>query len=156
MKTKTETLENTSVRLGLAIQRLRARMRAESQNSGGWGLSQLLILKRIIERGPVTANEIARSEHLRPQSVAETVTALKADGLIRTAPDPNDDRKVLLTATKAGHAVIDEVVTARAAWLHRAVEQVVSPDELDDLVRAIDLLNRLADCDTGSAERDRK
>jgi DNA-binding MarR family transcriptional regulator len=144
----------TVVELGLAIKRLRARMRAESPSSGGWTISQLAILSRIIERGPITASALAELEHVRPQSIAETVRALRADELVVATPDPADGRKVLLTATDAGRAALDEVRSARGAWLQHAVEAVIEPGERADLARAVELLNRLAECDTGPAPRD--
>src|SRR5690242_5620733 len=135
----------TVVELGLAIKRLRARMRAESPSSGGWTISQLAILSRIIERGPITASALAELEHVRPQSIAETVRALRADGLVVATPDPADGRKVLLTATDAGRAALDEVRSARGAWLQHAVEAVIEPGERADLARAVELLNRHAE-----------
>jgi DNA-binding MarR family transcriptional regulator len=139
------TPEASAVRLGLAIKRIRARMRAESATAEGWTISQLSTLARIIERGPVTASELARSEHVRPQSVAEIVTTLKADGLITAEADPADRRKVLLVATDEGRAVVEAVSASRKAWLARAIDAVLAPDELADLDAAIELLDRLAD-----------
>lgn len=139
----------TAVGLGLAIKRIRARMRAESTSSAGWTISQLSTLARIIERGPVTASALAQSEHVRPQSIAEIVTTLKADGLVRTEPDPADGRKVLLIATDEGRDVIRQVTVSREAWLAQAIDTVVQLDEYPALAQAIDLLNRLAECDLG-------
>ena len=144
--------EATAVGLGLAIKRFRARMRAESTSSTGWTISQLSTLARIIERGPVTASALAQSEHVRPQSIAEIVTTLKADGLVCTEPDPADGRKVLLTATDHGREVIESVTASREAWLAQAIDTVVRPDEYPVLARTIELLNRLADCDLASPE----
>lgn len=152
---RTENAENDdAARLGLAIHRIRVRMRAESPSSSGWSLSQLSTLARIINLEPITANALAKSEHLRPQSVAETVSALKADGLISAAPDPSDGRKILLSATEAGRTAVDEVTSARTSWLRKALEAVEGAAEDADLERTIDLLNRLADADTGAPERD--
>jgi DNA-binding MarR family transcriptional regulator len=144
----------TVVELGLAIKRLRARMKAESPSSGGWTISQLSILSRIIQFGPITASALAEYEHVRPQSIAETVRALRDEGLVAATPDPADGRKTLLTATAAGVAALEEVRSARGAWLERAVDVVVGPDERADLARTVDLLNRLAECNTEPAPAD--
>src|SRR5262245_33429406 len=125
----------TVVELGLAIKRLRARMKAESPSSGGWTISQLAILSRIIQCGPITASALAEYEHVRPQSIADTVRALRADELVSAASDPADGRKILLTATDAGRAALEEVRSARGAWLQRAVDVVIGPDERADLAR---------------------
>jgi DNA-binding MarR family transcriptional regulator len=140
--------------LVLAIKRVRSRLRAESPSSGGWTISQLSTLARIIERGPVTASALAQSEHVRPQSIAELVAGLRAEGLVRTTPDPSDGRKVLLTATPEGVAVIEEVRASRAAWLARALDAVVAPEERADVARTVELLNRLAEWQPGTAAGD--
>jgi len=142
----------TAVGLGMAIQRFRARMRAESTSSTGWTISQLSTLSRIIERGPITASALAQFEHVRPQSMAEIVAALKAGELVRTEPAPADGRKVLLIATDEGRALIESVTTSRQAWLAQAIDAVVKPDEYPILAQAIDLLNRLAECEVGDPE----
>jgi DNA-binding MarR family transcriptional regulator len=147
-----QTHEATAVELALAVKRLRARMRAESAAAEGWTLSQLSTLSRIVEQGPLTASALAQSEHVRPQSIAEMVTTLKADGLVRTTADPTDGRKVLLLATDEGRAVVEAVKTSRRAWLAQAIDHVVAPEELAILGQAIEILNRVADCDLDSAE----
>jgi DNA-binding MarR family transcriptional regulator len=140
----------SAVGLGLAIQRVRARMRAESTSSTGWTISQLSTLSRIIERGPMTASALAQLEHVRPQSIAEIVNALKADGLVGTKPAAADGRKVMLSATAAGRELIRAVTASRQAWLAQAIDAVVRPHELPILAQAIDLLNRLAECELES------
>jgi DNA-binding MarR family transcriptional regulator len=127
-------------------------MRAESMSSTGWTISQLSTLARIIERGPVTASALAQLEHVRPQSIAEIVSTLKADHLVRTEPAPTDGRKVLLIATDEGRDVIQSVTASREAWLAQAIDTVVKPDEMPILTQTIDLLNRLAECELATPE----
>ncbi len=136
-----------AVELGLAMTRLRARLRLESGMSAtGWSISQVSTLARVI-KGPLTASAIAQAEHVRPQSVAETLTALRADGLITSEQDPADGRKTLISATAKGKQLVQSVSASREAWLAKAIEAVVDPAERRALSAAISLLNRLTDCD---------
>jgi DNA-binding MarR family transcriptional regulator len=146
------TDDRAAVELGLAVKRFRARMRAETATAEGWTISQLSTLARIIDDGPLTASELAHAEHVRPQSVGELVAALRDGGLIATQPDPGDGRKTLLSATAEGRALRDGVLAARGSWLARAIEAEVGPDERDQLEAAIDILNRLADCDLAAPD----
>ena len=142
----------SAVELGLTITRLRARLRAESTTTTGWTISQLSTLARIIKEGPITASQLAQAEHVRPQSIAEIVTALKTDGLVVARRDPSDGRKALITATAAGKRLIESVSASREAWLAWAIEAVVAPGERRALEKTIDLLNRLAACDLRVAQ----
>ena len=132
--------------LTMAMTRLRARLRLESSAPvRSWTWSQLSTLRRIIEHGPTTAAALAQIEHVRPQSIAETVAALKANGLVTTAPDPADGRKSLLTATALGHQVADSVIAQREQWLTRALDAMATPAERQLLADAVTVLNKLAD-----------
>jgi DNA-binding MarR family transcriptional regulator len=132
--------------LTMAMTRLRARLRIESSAPvRSWTWSQLSTLRRIIEHGPTTAAALAQIEHVRPQSIAETLAALKANGLVTTAPDPADGRKSLLTATTLGHEVADSVIAQREQWLTRALDAVATPAERRLLADAVTVLNKLAD-----------
>jgi DNA-binding MarR family transcriptional regulator len=133
--------------LTMAMTRLRARLRLESSAPvRSWTWSQLSTLRQIIKRGPTTAAALAQIEHVRPQSIAETIAALKADDLVTTAPDPADRRKSLISATARGHQVSDSVIQQREHWLTQALDAVTSPAERRLLADATVVLNRLADC----------
>jgi DNA-binding MarR family transcriptional regulator len=140
--------------LTMAMSRLRARLRLESSAPvRSWTWSQLSTLRRIIEHGPTTAAALAQAEHVRPQSIAETIAALKADGLVATAPDPTDGRKSLLTATTRGHEVADSVIAQREEWLTQALDAVATPAERELLAKATTILTKLADCQLTAADQ---
>jgi DNA-binding MarR family transcriptional regulator len=134
-----------SVELTLAMKRLRARLRSESRTEEGWTISQLSALARIVREGPMTASALASAEHVRPQSIAEIVAALKAGGLVTAAPDPTDGRKSLLRATAAGRRLVASVLESREAWLAQAIDAVVDDGSRAALTDAISLLNALAE-----------
>lgn len=134
----------------MAVTRLRSRMRAESFATDRWSASQLSTLARLIDLGPITASALANHEHVRPQSIAETVAVLKTGGLVATAQDPLDGRKILITVTRAGRRVGTSILASRQAWLAHAIEATVPPDERAALTQTIELLTRLAACDPGA------
>jgi DNA-binding MarR family transcriptional regulator len=148
--TDRRTTDPAAVELGLAVTRFRARMRAETATAEGWTISQLSTLSRLIKEGPMTASALAQAEHVRPQSIAEMVAVLRDDGLVAAEPDPTDRRKSLLTATEAGHRLVDDVKAARGTWLAQAIDAVIRPEARGDLAIAIDVLNRLAECELGA------
>src|SRR5258707_14804526 len=84
-------------RLPRAMIRLRARLRAESAPENmRWTGSQITTLARIAGEGPITVSALAVAEHGRPQSMAETVAALRDEGLVSAKADPPDRRKTLM------------------------------------------------------------
>jgi len=110
-----------------------------------WTWSQLNTLSRIVERQPITASELANAEHVRRQSMAETVAVLRDSGLITSSPDPGDARRSLLRATRKGLALSGTIPAARERWLNEAIERIVDADERNTLAKAIAILNRVAE-----------
>ena len=135
-----------AVELSLAMTRLRARLRFEQAAlTTGQTMSQLSVLGRIAEREPITASELAHAEHVRPQSMAEIVSALRRQDLIRGEPDLRDGRKIFLTVTDSGRRLIRSIVDHRGAWLAQAIEQHLSEADRDTLAAAAGIMSRLAD-----------
>ncbi len=129
-----------------SMTRLRARLRSESwQNEMPWTWSQLTTLSRIVETEPTTTTELAQGEHVRRQSMAETVAALRADDLVTASPDPVDGRKSLITSTFKGRRLLERIPAARQAWLGDAIGTLLDPEERAVLLRATALMRRLAD-----------
>jgi DNA-binding MarR family transcriptional regulator len=136
----------TAIELMRAMTRLRARLRVESaRDEMPWTWSQLTTLGRIIEHGPTTTSALAQAEHVRRQSMAETIATLRSGGLIRSVQDPDDGRKTLISATPKGHELIATIPAAREAWLHVTIQTHLEPDEQATLRRAAEIMNRLAD-----------
>lgn len=133
-------------RLPQAMVRLRARLRTESEPTDRrWTWSQITTLGRVAEEGPTTASALAAAEHVRPQSMAETVAALLGEGLVTRGSDPTDGRKTLISITDAGRELLTRIPAIREAWLEAAIEQHLSPAERRTLAEAAQIMERLAD-----------
>ena len=128
-----------------AMTRLRARLRAESApDDMRWTWSQLTTLSRIVQLGPTTATDLANAEHVRRQSMAETLAALRAGGLIASSQDPADARKSLISATRDGQELSRTIPAARETWLNGAIHRLLDADEQQTLTKATAILNRIA------------
>jgi len=107
--------------------------------------SQLTTLARLIAEGPTTTTALAQAEHVRRQSMAETITALRTNGLVASEPDPDDRRKTLITATEKGQQLSVMIPTAREAWLSSAIRTLLDEDEQQTLLKAAAIMNCIAD-----------
>jgi DNA-binding MarR family transcriptional regulator len=91
-----------------AIQRLRARIRAESGiGASPWSRSQLQALDRLVTAPPMTTSNLAATEYVRPQSMAATLAPLLDAGLLIPHRDPDDGRRVLLVVADSGRDACD-------------------------------------------------
>ena len=141
-----------AMRLAVAMKRLRGRFR-EAAWAGGVEppIAHVSVLKRLRDGGPSTASALASAEHVTHQAIAQTLTALKRQGLVRSAPDPSDGRKSVISITPAGNRLYESALASRDAWLARAIDSVISPRERAALEKSIELLERLAEADRGES-----
>ena len=140
--------DSLAVRLAVAVKRLRGSLReAAWANGGELPIAQLAVIKRLRSDGPTTASALAVAEHVTHQAITQTLAGLKRAGLVRSAADPSDGRKSVLSVTPAGNRLFESAIASRDAWLARAIERVVPPRERASLEKSIELLERLAGAD---------
>jgi DNA-binding MarR family transcriptional regulator len=69
----------------------------------------------ILERHPgITSAELARNSFVRAQTMAEMITYLLGRGLVARERDETNRKQYLLTLTKEGQRVLDELLDAVA------------------------------------------
>jgi len=127
------------VSIGLLLRRLR-----QVQVKGELSLPESSALVRLDRGGPTTPGELAKLEQISPQSMGATLAALETRGLVERRPDPRDGRRVVLSATDAGHAVLLDRRNERTRQLAGALSAGFTPAELTQLMAAAPLLERLA------------
>jgi DNA-binding MarR family transcriptional regulator len=99
---------------------------------------------RLDRGGPATPSALARLEQISPQSMGATLGALEARGLIGRRPDPGDGRRAVMSLTGAGLQTLRNRRNARVEQLSRALSAGFTPSELEQLMAAAPLLERLA------------
>ena len=124
--------------LGQLVRRLRAEHR--------FPLSHGSVLGRLDREGPQSVSDLAVAERVRPQSMAQTVSELEADGYVARRPDPDDRRRALVDFTAAGREALDADRRQRVGWLASAISSLPEADQ-EVLASAADILRRLAGSD---------
>ncbi|ABE33965.1 marR family protein [Paraburkholderia xenovorans LB400] len=130
--------------LRVLVGKLRRRLREES-HVGDFTPSQVQVLGLLEREGPATVTALARAHGMRPQSMGETLSALKAAGLVNGTPDPNDGRQTVLSLTPAFRKKVKASRAAREDWLFRTIQTRFSAAEQQQLVIGVELLKRLID-----------
>ena len=123
--------------LGQLIRRLRVEHR--------FPLAHGAVLGRLDREGPQSVSDLAASERVRPQSMAQTVGDLEADGLVERRPDPSDGRRAVVELTAQGDDALQAERRNREGWLAQAIAGDLSAEEQALLSDAVELLRRLAE-----------
>jgi len=127
--------------LRLVLGQLVRRLRAEYS----FPVAQASVLSRLDREGPQTASALATAEHVRPQSMAQTLAELETAGLIERRPDPVDGRRNQIELTREGRERVREGRGRREDWLAAAIATELSPEEQRTLLAAVPLLQRLCE-----------
>ena len=136
----TNSVPDLAGRLRLTIVRTARRLRQET----GTDLSPSLTaaLSTVERHGPLTPGEVATRERIQRPTATRVLARLEEQGLIDRMPDVRDRRSSLLTASKAGRDLLDELRTRKTAFLAARIEDLDDEDRAT-LERAADILERM-------------
>ncbi|GAA0303254.1 MarR family winged helix-turn-helix transcriptional regulator [Kineococcus aurantiacus] len=97
------------------------------------------------QHGPLRLSEVAEHLSLDLSTVSRQVSHLKAKGLLRATPDPDDGRSHRLTVTDAG---VEDLRAFRRTVVDRLVGQLGSwhDEDVQDLTRLLGRLARTTGC----------
>jgi DNA-binding MarR family transcriptional regulator len=136
-------VDQVAAALSLSIRLLLRRLR-QLRAEGELTLPESAALARLDRGGPTTAGALARLEQISPQSMGATLAGLEELGLVERSPDPGDGRRILLSLTEAGQRMLRDRRNARVQRLASALADGFTGAEVDHLMVAAPLLERLA------------
>lgn len=140
-----ERVERLSEDLRGALKGLVRQMRRDTERQEqGLSLMQTMLLHLIHEHPGIGVAELARMQQVRSPTMSSQVKALEAAGLVTRAPSAQDRRRSGLHVSQVGHAALRQLRDQRHDWLSQRIARL-SPDQMEALAGAIDVLNILAD-----------
>jgi DNA-binding MarR family transcriptional regulator len=78
----------------------------------------------VVDHGPATVAQVARTMGLTRQSVQQTADALVRDGLVELADNPAHLRAKLMTLTPAGRSALRYVEERQKGWANQIAERL--------------------------------
>lgn len=93
-------------------------------------MGQLCALLVLQHGGPARIGALAQALHMSPNATTAVVDRLETAGFVERAPDPADRRAVLVQASTAGAATVEQLMSANIQQLEGRLRQM----SLDDLV----------------------
>jgi DNA-binding MarR family transcriptional regulator len=141
---ESKTAADLAAQLRTILSRLKRRLR-EQGGRGDLTPAQVSVLLRLKKDGAATVSGLARAEGMRPQSMSSIVKPLHDAGLVSGIPDPNDDRKTLMSLSKKCQKRLQEVRAAKQDWLTATIAQKLSAQEQQQLSTTLELLSRLTE-----------
>jgi MarR family transcriptional regulator, transcriptional regulator for hemolysin len=110
----------------------------------GFSIGQLPVVYLLRDGGAMPQKDLARLAKIEQPSMAQMLSRMERDGLIRRTPDPDDGRSQLISLTEAA---LQKLPDARQA-LHEGSERALagfSDDEIETLLALMRRLNENLD-----------
>ncbi|WP_025350151.1 MarR family winged helix-turn-helix transcriptional regulator [Nocardia nova] len=128
------------------------RVRRERPATEGRPLTDLQMLAALDRAAePLRPSELADELDMARSNVASTLRSLEADGLIERRGDPTDGRKAFITISDSGRRMVTVARRGWLAWLQHAIDDELTAEEQDILLRAADLMQRLSELPESAA-----
>lgn len=113
-------------------------------DSEGLSPTQGAALATIDHQGPITLGDLASFERVAKPTISAVVGKLEERNFVRRLNDPVDGRICRVEVTDAGRDYLVASRSRRTAWLVDQFEDC-SPEEIADLRRATNVLDRLSE-----------
>lgn len=136
---RAELLGELEREVGVMIGRIRRLLRERARTvHEELQSSTYLLLSWLDTRGPLRASEISETFGIDKGAISRQVQHLIELGLVDRAPDPDDGRATLLSASETARTRLAAVKEASRLWLDQRLDDL--PDE--DLAAFVGLLGR--------------
>ena len=130
--------------LSTVVTRLVKKLRKESATGQQLSLTERTTLGLLVNCS-MLPSELAAAEMITNQSMSQILNHLTELGLIDRTASETDKRKVLISLTAAGHAVIKQVKSEKNEWLSVAIAAICTDEEREILRKAVGPLSRIID-----------
>jgi DNA-binding MarR family transcriptional regulator len=104
--------------------------------------ARLSALAVIVDHGPLTMTELARTERVSAATASSTVAGLEAAALVTRRKQGSDARSVVVGPTDAGRQALGEERHARLALLEAGLASL-SAEDREALAQGIEILERV-------------
>lgn len=131
-------LDALALGLNSAAIHLLRRMRI-IDDASGVARARLSALSVLVFGGSRAAGELARAEGVTPATIHHIIEGLVTDGLAAKNPDPDDARKVQISATRKGRNLMLRAREARLGHLREKMS-MLSTRDLAAMKRTVEIL----------------
>ena len=139
--------------LRTVVLRLVKQLRAHSPTHGRLSLTERAVIKLLDQHQTLLPSELAAHEKVTNQSMSQILSHLDELGYLTRQPQDTDKRKVRIGLSAAGQALLPTMRQELDDWLHHALQEVCSPQELACLGEAVPVLAKLVSFEAAARPR---
>jgi len=132
--------------LRTVVTRLVKKLRKKSITGQQLSLTERSTLSLLLssENG-MLPSELAAMEKITNQSMSQILSSFLEKGFITRTASETDKRKVIISLTEQGKAIILQVLSERDEWLNEALRETCTEEEKELIKKALGPLTKLVD-----------
>ena len=132
--------------LRTVVTRLVKKLRKKSITGEQLSLTERSTLSLLLnsENG-MLPSELAALEKITNQSMSQILSSFLEKGFITRTTSETDKRKVIISLTEKGKAIILQVLSERDEWLNEALRETCTEEERELIKKALGPLTKLVD-----------
>jgi DNA-binding MarR family transcriptional regulator len=132
--------------LRTVVTRLVKKLRKKSVTGQQLSLTERSTLSLLLssENG-MLPSELAAMEKITNQSMSQILSSFLEKGFITRTTSETDKRKVIISLTEKGKAIILQVLSERDEWLNEALRETCTEEERELIKKALGPLTKLVD-----------
>ena len=122
---------------------IRAHIRLTATERFRISVEQFQVL-RLIRTGHGSVSELAAAKKISRPAISQAAEVLVKKGLLTRVQSKEDRRCVDLVLTKAGNNLLDTVFKETRRWMKEQMRKL-SPDELETIAQAMEIMKKMLD-----------
>ncbi len=133
--------------LRTVVTRLVKKLRTKTVTGVNFSLTERSTMALLDQHKELLPNELASMEKITTQSMSQVLNHLSELGLINRRISETDKRKAIISLSKTGQKMLNQLRQERDEWLEHALGETCTVKELELLRRALTPLTKLVDFD---------
>ena len=108
----------------------------------GVGPAQLSALSVVVFAGPISLNDLAKAELVKPPTMSRIIDALVKEGLVKRDVNKTDRRAIVISATARGTSLMHEGRSRREQLLVELLKPLKKSD-LECLKKSVEIISKI-------------
>ena len=139
--TENVTIEDIGRSLHSSAIHLLRRVRTQDE-ALGVGPAQLSALSVVVFAGPISLNDLAKAELVKPPTMSRIIDALVKEGLVKRDVNKTDRRAIVISATARGTSLMHEGRSRREQLLVELLKPLKKSD-LECLKKSVEIISKI-------------
>ena len=135
------TIEDIGRSLHSSAIHLLRRVRTQDE-ALGVGPAQLSALSVVVFAGPISLNDLAKAELVKPPTMSRIIDALVKEGLVKRDVNKTDRRAIVISATARGTSLMHEGRSRREQLLVELLKPLKKSD-LECLKKYVEIISKI-------------